>query len=521
MNWLSITEGNSKWVIYDHNIASVVQGFLDTRSLMHFSSTEKSAYHTYRQHLSRRLVSLFGLTVSSNASHREVMEALIRLPKGESGLAISELNSQIDSDRWLENYVFPSRRRVHYQIVAKDNPFETREGLIKICETLWMRHAEDAARYLHRVQDPSTLRLLATCGHQLKVKFPEEARAKELECSAQWLLALQGQISLDQFRAVWNGLTLCEQAKALSAIGHSLTSIRDLNHPVVPLVYALVQGDGFDWKDKRMQNFALEIVKIRKEQLEGTRDPFTISLLAPLSDEICNGISLEVNEEIREHLLGLLPKLSRLQGRDEAEAFARDCRAHIIDLNFQSESPQAHLLTDFFYEHEHPHLEKALASFRKNWRNLDIAAQVSALLTFGEVVAWPYAVPIPMTMSGTIRKFLKDFVESDLLGWKDMRLQKAASYLMRLALNRPLALPHGAWGPYGLFPTLRDIGNAAIRPGYKNELDTILRILSNIIDCCEKDEGLNEALHEWQEFKAQFDIKTLAELSLIKEQELP
>ncbi len=484
-------------------IASRTQTFLDTKSLMQFASTSRATRQAYLPHLDRRLIALFGLRVSSKPTHDEVMNALCTLPPGETKRVVSEFNELLKQNAHLFRTSLLLNTKDTFCLSSEIVPFETRDKLIRIVGNLWMEHYEKFSPFFNRqscnlnesITDPSTWRFLHVVSKYLADRHPLSFEPKMIEFN----VAAADPLVLESLVSNWKTFSLTEQARALFTIGLSLARITDLSHPAVPIVKSLLAADG--WADERLRKPCAQLVEKRiaslTANLELEEEPDQSLFIRTISIGLLCTPTASKNKAYVEFIFDLMEAT-------DVDIFQQSSKMKTVDVLLQGNGPlYKDELQNLLDNTPLETITTAISIFRDNWRNLSVQEQADTLIVIGKFLFDKF---MRQELDPQIADLIKAFAENDCIGWKDESMQKAAAYLVQQA-REP--------NPYTLKNRLlMNMIEALANPTYRNDHDTIFRLLSNSVKDAESEEEIKDVENQWEKFTQEVSHRKISELSL-------
>ena len=501
--------------LHRKDLASTWQGYMDTYSLMSLSSASRGTYHAYRPQLDKRIIALFGLIVPHGATHQDVMQALVQqIPKGETKLVLDECNQILSNNEHiirshlLKKINSMQRRDRSFQVPTSLVPFESREYLLKLLSQLWMEHADDAAWYIDSyLKTPSMIRFMRAVANNLCVQLPSCPKATQLDSIATGiLLAQQNTTTWAHFKAKWNSMNIQQQAVTILGIGKVLAcaNIRDHNHPAVPLVKAFTENEEYIWVDNSMRDICSHIFQARIADIHGLQNTLVwpkTTILQQLLQQL--SLPSANKEPIRTAISKMMQDLLQATNIDEIQAIDPVIQQRIYTAELQTETPSIEALAYMIVRY--PTNEKARLAFtnlRKSWKDMNACQQAQALYVIGKT-AMDFNIQDPQFPAAML---LIDFAQAELLGWKNMSMQKACVYLVQRAQG------NFANGVAGDNSTIVNMFEIIADPAYNEDLDTVFRLLSDMIRSCEQQEGVHESMENWYQFTAQLAARKMDKL---------
>ena len=252
---------NPDWMSKD--MASCMQKFLDTRTLLNVISSSRAMYHTFIPHLDTRLIYLFGLVFTNKPTHREVIEAILI----ESERFVTQCNelfaslNNIDTIDNIGTHLFRGWSYllwsdVRFCIATDVDPLNTRKRLVELGCTIWKQHSKDIVNHISRVRkNPPLLRCVLSIARTLQTDY----QAKDLASIALGALAVsegnQPQY-MAAFKAEWSSMNACEQAQAFLGLIAGSIPVEDLK----ALVNDFLSDKNLKWAMPIMQEACLHVV---------------------------------------------------------------------------------------------------------------------------------------------------------------------------------------------------------------------------------------------------------------------
>lgn len=527
--WHAVQEvPNAAGPLVNKNVASHMQKFMSTRDLMTSCFCSRGMYHAFTPQLDKRLIALFGLLVTENAKHQQVMEALRQL-SGETARVITEFNALFSSESALSDITaigghlfrgneYGKWQEVRFCIKAPVIPFETRTSLVELGCKLWKQHSWAIASKIGLVRkNPPLLRCLLSIGHTLQARHPEASEPKLLTALALGCLAAQEGMNVPYmaaFKARWNSLTACEQAQTLLVLTLAFYSVTELNDPVVAFVDDFLNDESLKWAFPIMQKACQQVVaqlKLAKEvpHIIFVFDQVKMVAIHALLGEIANPSN---NEEAQRRICSTLQTVmdgsihngyprTPEQTRSTWERTIRLIPEHASLARMANDAPDVNDIAYLLDNHAHEDdFIRAFTRYKKGWSQMTASEQARAmlLLCFNERQHSKQAVGV-----------LYEFVLDSSLAWAHPAMRNACYYCIKNNL-RPVA--DVATDPYY---TIKDMVGVIANSSYKDDLPTVYGHLSKMIDLLIEKQDVTELINEWFTFAETLVIRKIEELSLL------